>query len=330
MNKRTEHIDEEIVEDDAADNLKEVKEVLSDDVDSKETEALKEPRESAGVVLKRERESQGLSLEIVHEATKIPMDALRAIEEGYTVRTLSPFYYDGFIKMYAQYLHIDASDVIDDYKQENLPEHIEQDVEEKFEIPLWVSKIFSRENKQKMVIAVGALLAVFLISKTMAFFMAKMSQKEVKDNNVRIEAVKKEVKKVIKKPRLETRQQPPKIITPKSTPKVTLPKPKLIKPKPIVASVAPIAAIEKNIRLTVRANQNCWMRVKVDNEIVFQSTLRQGAVETWLADDEIEISGRNINQLDFELNGKLIGTLGRKDRNAKKVVITKNGLSVKQ
>ncbi|MCK5014442.1 MAG: DUF4115 domain-containing protein, partial [Candidatus Omnitrophica bacterium] len=90
-----------------------------------------------------------------------------------------------------------------------------------------------------------------------------------------------------------------------------------------------VLAVKKEIALTVRAKQNSWLRVRTDGMIVFQSTLRLGDVETWMADDEIEISGKNINQLEFELNGKMIGTLGRKDRNAKKVVITKNGLSVK-
>ena len=45
-----------------------------------------------GSLLKKVREAKGISLEVVHEHTKIPLDALRALEEGYTIRTLSPFY----------------------------------------------------------------------------------------------------------------------------------------------------------------------------------------------------------------------------------------------
>jgi len=108
---------------------------------------------------------------------------------------------------------------------------------------------------------------------------------------------------------------------------------KVNKPAPVPVTSARVTAptaVQKSITLTIRANQNSWLQVKSDGNIVFQSTLRTGAVETWLADSEIVISGRNINQLEFELNGKMIGTLGRKDRNAKKVIITKNGLSVKQ
>src|SRR5471030_1206017 len=68
-------------------------------------------------ILKTTRQAKGLTLEIVHEATKIPMDALRAIEEGYSVRILSPFYYRGFIKIYAEFLGLDVEEM---YKQYGL------------------------------------------------------------------------------------------------------------------------------------------------------------------------------------------------------------------
>src|SRR5258707_15713730 len=66
-------------------------------------------------LLKETRIAKGLTLEIVHEATKIPMDALRAIEEGYSVRILSPFYYRGFIKIYAEFLGLDVGEMYKHY-----------------------------------------------------------------------------------------------------------------------------------------------------------------------------------------------------------------------
>ena len=68
-------------------------------------------------ILKSTREAKGLTLEIVHEATKIPMDALKSIEEGYSSRILSPFYYRGFIKIYAEFLGLDVGEM---YKQYGL------------------------------------------------------------------------------------------------------------------------------------------------------------------------------------------------------------------
>jgi len=139
-----------------------------------------EKKESAGNILKKAREAQGLSLEIVHESTKIPLDALRAIEEGYRVRMLSPFYYTGFVKMYAIYLNIDISEVIEDYKQEQLPEHIDPNFDEEFELPSWINKLFTRERKQQIVIIAGALLALFLFTKVIGFIISRKPQIPVK------------------------------------------------------------------------------------------------------------------------------------------------------
>lgn len=295
---------------------------------------------SVGATLKKARESQGLSLEIVHEATKIPLDALRAIEEGYQVRTLSPFYYKGFVKMYANYLNVDLAQITDDFKPETLPKHVAPMADE-FELPRWVGQVFTRQRKQQLVIIAGFLLVVMILVKFAA--LAK-SWKPAVPKPMEVEApaavapVKKEVKKVAEIKRTGVVPEAPKIVAPKITPgkppateaKVqtvpAVPAPKPVKPE----VVAPPVVVQKNVILTVRANQNSWLRVKTDGSIVFQSTLRTGAVETWAADEEIEISGRNINQLEFELNGKMIGTLGRKDRNASKVVITASGLAVKQ
>src|SRR6267154_120419 len=72
-------------------------------------------------ILKNTREAKGLTLEIVHEATKIPMDALRAIEEGYSVRILSPFYYRGFIKIYAEFLGLDVREMYTQYGLDQPP-----------------------------------------------------------------------------------------------------------------------------------------------------------------------------------------------------------------
>lgn len=326
MNDRTKRVDEPILEDNKAQDGEAMNVSVQGIADSTEAHESKEPKKRVGAILKEARESQGLSLEIVHDAIKIPMDVLRAIEEGYTIRMLSPFYYSGFVKMYAHYLNIDAAEVIEDYKQEELPKIIEQNVED-IAIPKWITGIFTRKRKQQIVIAAGIILALFLLFKIISFLTFREPKQNIKKEVVKIEVVKKEIKKAAQLPPKKARQQAPKIITPKKAPKVVVP----VVPKPVkpVASKPPVI-VAKNVNLTVRANQNSWLRVKTDGNVVFQSTLRTGAVETWKADSEIEISGRHINQLEFELNGKMIGTLGRKDRNAKKVIITKNGLSVKQ
>src|SRR3989338_3955267 len=105
-------------------------------------------RAQKGLLLKQVRESKGISLGAVHEATKIPLDSLRAIEEGYKVRTLSPFYLKGFLKMYASYLEVDIKEVVDDYRPEKLPQH-EKIIVEKADVLEKLNKIFTKERKRQ-------------------------------------------------------------------------------------------------------------------------------------------------------------------------------------
>ena len=86
----------------------------------------------------------------------------------------------------------------------------------------------------------------------------------------------------------------------------------------------------KNIHLTIKTKSKGWLQVKVDGNIVFQSIIDKGTIETWQANEMIEISGKSIHMLEFELNGNIVGPLGRTDRKARRVIITKDGLSVKK
>ncbi len=64
------------------------------------------------------------------------------------------------------------------------------------------------------------------------------------------------------------------------------------------------------VEVAVRAFKDTWLRVKTDDKVVFETTLKKGSMEDWSANDRIEISGRDIGQLDFEINNKQIGLLG--------------------
>jgi cytoskeletal protein RodZ len=262
-------------------------------------------------------------LEAVHEATKIPMDALRAIEEGYTVRTLSSFYLKGFLKIYAQHLDVDPREIIDDYKQEVLPQHIKQEVEV-FDIQQWLSQYLTRERKQQFIIVFGIIIALFVMFKIIAFIGHRASLRSVKQQAVGTKLIQK-VAIVAKEEAIKRKEEVvlhPKI-EPRAVPRVEQ-QPKFVSVPPVITE----QQMQKNVTLTIRPRKDSWLSVKSDGVIVFQTTLKRGAVETWTADENIEISGKNINQLEFELNGKMIGPLGRKDRQAKRVVVTKDGLSV--
>jgi len=264
-----------------------------------------------GNILKEVRESKGISLETVHEHTKIPLDALRAIEEGYTIRMLSTFYQRGFTKNYAKYLGVDVKDVVSDVKEVKLPpapptpplfKKKGKEVEQKKDNVDFKKKLedfFTSQRKQQLAVGLGLFLALFLVVKILGWMIHKIQTRPVAQKNVIIK----------EKPSQAMGMQ---VKTP--------PKSETLK--------ASIVSTSSGALLTVRAKKSSWVRVKTDGKVVFESQLRVGSVETWKAKDKIEVAGKNLNELEFEVNGKMIGQLTRKDREAKALVVTKDGLTV--
>ncbi len=291
-------------------------------------------QKSGGQFLKEAREAQGISLETVHAATKIPMDALKSIEEGYKVRTLTPFYVKGFMKMYAQFLGVDVNKILEDHHVEKLPAHIPDD---KGLIP--IEKVvynFPKDRQKKAVEIIGVIILALVVLKVGAVVLAAKNQKKrapaaaaSENNKKKMPAAKVQnpaprvEKKAVEKAPAE-KKVAAAVAAETKTPKAKAPavdEEETDEEKP-----APVA---KKVRLTIRATKSGWLQVKVDGNLVFQSTLEQGATETWTAAKEIELSGKNIHSLEFEVNGKVLGGLGRADRSARRVVVTESGLTVK-
>ncbi|MBI5150881.1 MAG: DUF4115 domain-containing protein [Candidatus Omnitrophica bacterium] len=305
-----------------------------------------------GSLLKSTREARGITLQTVHEATKIPMDVLRAIEEGYTVRTLSPFYLRGFLKMYAGYLHINVRDVAVEYKK---PEPVRTASsppsvpKEEFDLMGTMAKVFTPKRKQQIAAVVGVFVVLFFLFKIITFFTHRRpGPVQTAKTTIRKEAAlppaagRKSLSQGSSRPS-GGESQPAKNNRPAepvpvkkaqpANPPVEEPVSKAPS-KPAYAAAQPAVSapreVQKDIILTVRAKKDSWLRVAADGIVVFQSSLAYGKSESWIASEKIEISGKNMQQLEFELNGKLLGALSRRDRNATKVVITRDGLSVIQ
>ncbi len=263
-------------------------------------------------ILKSTREAKGLTLEIVHEATKIPMDALRAIEEGYSVRILSPFYYRGFIKIYAEFLGLDAGEMYKQYGLDQAPKPTSSatvSVKANRKLAQPQPNIFLEQVQDsfafvfkpktlKLVFKAFGFLLLFLLFFKMAGCIAshinKKAEKKVKIYN--------DVEET------------------KST----------FVPQKTKHEVVQAPSQDNRVEVAVRAIKSTWIQVKADGNVVFQMTLSKGSMESWSADDRIELSGRDIEQLDMEVNGKHIGSLGGGERKIKRVLVTQEGLTVKR
>ena len=282
-------------------------------------------RSQKGLVLKEAREAKGISLETVHESTKIPLDALKAIEEGYTVRTLSVFYYRGFLKIYAKYLGVTISDVVEDCKPEKVPERGLEErrafADDKFSFAL------SPKLKNGIIKVVVALLAIFLVIKIIVWLFHQKPHRAQQISYQEQKTIdKKKIQKISLKPTGNVVSDKKKNVTEAASAKQS---PAILSSTTKNSSVAQAQVQSHNIDLVTRAKKDSWLEVKVDGEVVFRSTLKKGSVETWHANKNIELSGKEIGDLELELNGKILGPVASGSRKAKKVLIDHSGFSVK-
>lgn len=84
---------------------------------------------------------------------------------------------------------------------------------------------------------------------------------------------------------------------------------------------------DKPIELSLRSTDSVWMKVKKDGKSAFEGTLRKGKRKSWSADDKIELWIGRAEALDFTINGKSIGSIGK--GSIKNIQISRRGLKIK-
>ena len=255
---------------------------------------------TSGARLKKIRLEKGLSLEDVQKKTKIHLNILKAIE-GDSLSDLSPIYLKGFLKIYAKFLGVDPKDYITDYKEPNAPA---QSASQSEPGPTLVkhprinlsSFRISRRLKRAIV-----LIIVFVFVAVGLFKLGKFISYKHKQHSVQLKhPVARIYVPVVKKERKPQKQ--------------------------VAADRA--SKVFSGIRLTIRANQNCWISLKSDGKVVFQRVLEKGRSLTWQAKDRIEFSVGNAAAVELEVNEQHFANLGRNGQALKNIVVTKEGLKI--
>jgi len=256
--------------------------------------------ETIGAKLKRIRLEKGLTLEDAHKRTKIHLNILKAVEED-SVVNFNPVYIKGFIKIYSNFLGIDPAQPGIELPQTK-PAVIERPQpparqEEKKE-KIIVRRFEPMKILKRVLPLVIAVVAIFILFKIGKFVVVKTAAWMRRPKAVVAVPAAKEAKKSAK----------------------------------AKASVLPVASkprheeAEREVKLVLRAKDDCWVNVKADGRTVFQGTLKKGRFESWIAKDKIVFSLANAAVVEVEANEKIIPALGRRGQSVKNVVITKDGL----
>ncbi|MFA5100621.1 MAG: RodZ domain-containing protein [Candidatus Omnitrophota bacterium] len=268
--------------------------------------------DKTGARLKKIRLDKGLNLEDAAKKTKVPLNILKAIEDDGFIN-LEPVYVKGFIKIYCNYLNVPPADFISEIKEPQVTMKL-SDEEEK-------ATTFLRPLPVRRPIIPWRLVAAVAVVVAAVFFVSLLwrnrPRDRVKPKPVAVKAVAKQKAKPVAQPQKpKAVRQPPKPATVRAT--------EPIRNIPVSSNKDE----QSGIRLGIHATDDCWMQVRVDGKIIFQSVLFRGRTESWIARDKIDLWLGSAGGVELEVNGSRIPSLGRKGQVLKNIVISKDGLKV--
>lgn len=268
-----------------------------------------------GQQLRRAREEKGLTYDDVYDKIRIHQKILQNIEEDNFDTSLGPVYTKGFLRRYVKFLGLDETEIFAEYESYYENKDVKYD-----KSSIAIEKHTAASSKEpfvekfaflKPLIAVLILLTIgFGFIKSILFIISKSMNRETKVVEVVVKQKKtKNVKLQEESAEAPAAKEPLK----KNVRYSEIPK----------ALTVPISQ-EKKLALTITASDFVWFQLKVDEKVMFQDVMPQGASETWEADESFKIWTGRAEALNISINGTDIGSPGKGVmRNIK---ITRKGL----
>lgn len=256
-----------------------------------------------GDLLRRERERQNLSIKDIEKATSIRALYIDAIEKGEYKTLPGEVYAKGFVRNYANYLELNANEIVNAFNEEMHPQEElqesagsssaeearqEQSAErnrEEYRGPKITSLESYPMEKKSHGVRNALMLATAVFVVAFAALIAFGGDEEPS----------------APAPRAKTQTQQGQKQTEAA-------------PKPTVDGV------EVKLSFTDR----CWTEVVVDGKTEFEGTAEKGKVLTLKGKDKVRITAGNAGALNYSLNGKDMGAIGQKGEVVEKTFTKEN------
>lgn len=269
--------------------------------------------ETTGARLKRIRLEKGISLEEVHKKTKVHPDILRSIEEDSLIN-FNPVYIRGFVKIYCKFLGVDPKECISDYQEPKAEAAVTRQRSVAVSRPAGLTLGLLKRLALSRIARVAGMVILALLLTLVLFRAGRLLLAKWRS--------------------LPRNERQVAVARPRQAKKTAAAKPSKSQGTSVAAAEQGTETAQKitapsssGIRLAVRAKENCWMSLKIDGKVVFQSVLLKGRSDSWQAKEKIELSVGNAGAVDLEVNGKVIPSLGKKGQAIKNILITKEGLT---
>ncbi|MEK7773583.1 MAG: RodZ domain-containing protein, partial [Deltaproteobacteria bacterium] len=257
--------------------------------------------EDPGENLKRERELRGITLQKMHEATKVQMKHLEALEADDYAKLPHPTFVRGFIKSYCKVLGLDETDALlryEMYSRENAPASGGREAAP-------ASGGVSRQNPfhrlrvdlpGKSARNIAVLVAAGLVIMVLFYlFSARHEKGSAPPADNEIAAVNPEGQKTA-----EPQEKPPgEAATDAATDNADA-----NGKKPVQEALDPaLNTGGRKHTLVVKASERTWIRVRVDDGEPFDVMLRKGESIVWKAGRNISVLVGNAGGVDMVFDG---------------------------
>lgn len=262
-----------------------------------------------GEILKKAREESGKDLKEISEILKIRYDYLRAIEEGDFKQLPEEVYIKGYIREYAELLHIDPETALSAYVQQTSPPK-----DDKGDLTTNVTS----DHKKSKITYILVPLVLFLFGLILFFIFHSPKKEHAISHPMNTEKVMPpprssepeeisrmpaELKEESPSPLSETKEE---VATPHAdTLKGTLPDTATLPKKDFNIGTSPHS-------LKVVATDTVWLLIIVDNSSPQEMTLKIGETVTFQAQEGFSLTLGNAGGAKVVFDGKDIGKLGGK------------------
>ncbi len=274
-----------------------------------------------GNTLRDARAKKSLSLDEVHAKIKIHPRVIQLLEEGHFEKLPSPLFAKSFLRSYAEFLGVNADEVLEAYKKEEgvAPKDPNQvlfikSVDEKKEDD-WSQGPWTQILVGIVILAAVTLFLIFIFREAPVLFQKVQASFQKSSQAV---------------PKVAAAATPSKKASTKKALTRTTSGGEVKKSPEWVRSFEqgnfPKVGKKTPLELRLRALDNVWLRVTVDGQIAYQGILGRNAVDTWVAKEGIELWTGNASNMFLSVNRVSLGSPGR--GMIRKMVITREGVRI--
>jgi len=239
--------------------------------------------DSIGDTLRLEREKRGLSVQEAHDATKIAIQSITALEEDRFESFPNRVYARAFLRDYSNFLGLDSAELLEAY-------------EEKWNPSVDADATAKRPGGSAWR-AIGYSLLVVLILAALAaggyYALYNVRHKHAASHESAASRAN------APKPDVATIPKAQPVTPPKAEP--------VVNPKP--ADVAPPVAPDK-VKLEVTALRDVWVQIKTDDTTAFMGIIPNGQTKAFEGLKSVYIKSGMAGAVHLKLNGQAQPPLG--------------------